>query len=244
MILKENVNKLFLLILVVSLNACNNNLENNVVNNADSTDKDTSTQIKNIQASTEISVQDIDTMPKQIKYEGDIVDAKRWTDKSGEHYVFITEKVQGEYLTESFLSKLNGYMFTKVDTGFTLSWQVRENAIISHEVKYLKKSLTLNDIDNDGEAEAWFFYSLNEDGADPMPLKMILYSRDKKLAIRGIIPRSIADLNMYKKTVDAKAVNKKIEDYASKHWDKVATDEMKRIIGDEVTQDKDFPIKN
>jgi hypothetical protein len=89
-----------------------------------------------------------------------------------------------------------------------------------------------------------FFYSINEDGADPMPLKMILYSKDKKLAIRGTIPRSITDLSMYKKTIDAKGINKTIEAYASREWDKVATGEMKRIIGDDVTQSKDFPIKN
>jgi hypothetical protein len=157
MTLREHVNRLLLLALVASLNACNNSQENNAVANTDIAGKDTATQVKSNQASTEFSVQDIDTIPKQIKYEGDIVDAKRWTDKSGEHYVFITEQKQGEYLTESFLSKLNGYMFTKVDTGFTLSWRVRDNVSISPEVNYLKKSLAVKDIDNDGNAEAWFF---------------------------------------------------------------------------------------
>lgn len=243
MILKEHVNKLLLIALVATLNACNNSQENNAATNTDSSVKNNPTQVKNSESLTVINVQNIDTIPSQIKYEGKIVDAKWWKDKSGEHFVFVTEKKQGEYLTENFLSKLNVYMFTKADTGFTLNWQVRDNTSISPEVNYLKNSLTIKDMDNDGNAEAWFFYSINEDGADPMPLKMILYSKDKKLAIRGTIPRSITDLNMYKKTIDAKGMNKIIEDYASNQWDKVATDEMKRIIGDDVTQSKDFPIK-
>lgn len=238
MILKEHVNRLFVIAFAIGINACNNNQETNAVAN-----KDTSTQVKNSEAVTEITINNMDTIPSQIKYEGEVVDAKIWKDKSGEHYIFVTEKKQGEYLTESWLSKLNAYRYTKADTGFILGWQVRDNASISPEINYLSKSLTVKDIDNDGEAESWFFYSINEDGADPMPLKMILYSKGKKLAIRGTIPRSITDLNLYKKTIHAKGINKTIEDYASKEWDSVATGEMKRLIGEDVTKSKDFPIK-
>jgi hypothetical protein len=243
MILKGHVNKIMTIAFAVTLIACNGATENISENAKDTVMKNEVSNTQNVTAIAEISVSNIDSLPSQIKYEGKVVDAKMWKDKSGEHYVFITQKNQGEYLSENWLSKLNAYMYTKADTGFVIGWQVRDNASISPEISYINKSLAINDIDNDGEAEVWFFYSFSEDGADPMPLKMILYSKEKKLAIRGVIPRSITDLNLYKKTIDAKGLNSEIENFASKEWDKVATDEMKRLIGDDVTQSKDFPIK-
>lgn len=244
MILKEHVSKLMALAFAITLIACNNATENNPDSLKDTASKNAVPETQPLTSVTEINVNNIDSVPDQIKYEGKIVDAKMWKDKSGEHYVFITEKKQGEYLTENWISKLSSYMYTKADGGFKMEWQAKDNVSISSEINYLGKSLTVKDINNDGEAEVWFFYSFNEDGADPMPLKMILHSKERKLAIRGVIPRSITDLSLYKKTIDAKDLNKEIENYASKEWDKVAIDEMKRIIGDDVTQSKDFPIKS
>lgn len=244
MILKEHVNKMLLIAFTVTINACNDSgTKGTSVVLKDTSAKDTALKAQSIETRTAISVKHIDSVPYQIKYEGKVVDSKVWKDSNGEHYVLITEEKQGEYLTNSWVSKLNGYMYTKSDTGFALGWRVRDNAAISPEVTYLPKSLTVKDIDNDGKAEVWFFYSIKEDGADPMPLKMILYTEQKKLAIRGVIPRSITDLHLYKKTIDAKAISKEVVNYASKQWDIIAKDQMKAIIGEEVTQSEDFPIK-
>lgn len=244
MILKAHVKQLLVIFFTGTILSCNDGSKSNSSNVKDTIVGKTVSAPESVKENTEISGNNIDSIPNQIKYEGKIVDSKMWEDKSGEHYVFITQKNQGEYLSENWLSKLNAYMFTKADTGFVVGWQVRDNASISSEISYINKSLAIKDIDNDGEAEIWFFYSFSEDGADPMPLKMILYSKEKKLAIRGVIPRSITDLTLYKRTIDAKGLNSEIENFASKEWNKVATDEMKRLIGDDVTQSKDFPIKD
>jgi len=243
MILKARVSIMLFSILFVGLSACNNQT------NGDNTDsQDTVINAETVEGENKIVndvvVNDLDSIPNQLKYEGKVVDSKIWRDKSGEHYIIITENKQGEYLTETWVSKLNGYMYTKAGNDFRADWQVNDSANISPEINYKSKSLSVKDIDGDGEAEFWFFYSINEDGADPMPLKMNLHSKGQNLAITGVIPRSISDLSLYKKTVDAKGILKVIEDYASKEWDKVATDEMKKIIGEDVIQSKDFPIRN
>jgi hypothetical protein len=223
--------------------SCKNAAVNIPAKNGDVIVDDTALEKQVSILNAEISVKNIDTVPAQMKYDGKILEIKSWYDKSGEHYVLITEKKEGEYLTDGWLSKLNCYMYTKNGDEFRMEWQVKDNVGISAEIQYLSKSLNVKDVDGDGEAEVSFFYSFNEDGADPMPLKMILYSKGKKLAIRGVIPRSITDLSLYKKTIDAKDLNREIVNYASKNWDKVAVDEMRRIIGEEVTQAKEFPIK-
>jgi len=245
MILKAHVKQLLTISFAVTLLSCNNSTNSNPANvNKDTIIEKPVSEKRNVEVVTKISVNNMDSLPEQIKHEGDIVDTKMWKDKSGEHYVLISEKKQGEYLTANWLSKVDAYMYTKIDGNFKLGWHVKDNVSISSEINYLKKSLTVLDINNDGDAEVCFFYSFTEDGADPMPLKMILYTKEKKLAIRGLIPRSVSDLNLYKKVIDAKGVSKDIKTYASKEWDKTSTNQMKKIIGEEVIKSKDFPIKN
>ena len=92
MILKEHVSKLMALAFATTLIACNNSTENNPDSLKDTASKNEVPETQTIASVTEISVNNIDSVPDQIKYEGKIVDAKMWKVKSGEHYVFITEK--------------------------------------------------------------------------------------------------------------------------------------------------------
>ncbi|MET0637389.1 MAG: hypothetical protein ABWZ25_15265 [Chitinophagaceae bacterium] len=77
-----------------------------------------------------------------------------------------------------------------------------------------------------------------------MRLNMILYSQGRKLTIRGVIPKTVTDLDLYKKSVDGKGINREFEKYAFKQWDSVATVMIRKMIGEEVVEEKDFPIKS
>jgi hypothetical protein len=150
-----------------------------------------------------------------FRYEGKKEDSVSWIDKEGSHYFIVSISNKGEYLTENWSSEIHGNLYSKSDTGMRKDFEIHDSAVNQQEMIYLSKSLQRKDVDGDGKYEVWFLYYFGEDGADPVTEKMILHTDGGQLTMRGLIPRSVSDLDSYEQHIDKEErVNTKIEAFA------------------------------
>lgn len=158
------------------------------------------TDIKNDTIETEkssLKVKNIDStqFPNEIKYKGNIKNAVRWRDKKGENIVLTTET--GIYKKENIKRELDdsrdaelfAYHYLIKDNKVTPSWKVYD-FILDCEVdvvaSFIKNSFNVTDLDNNGIAEVWLMYLTTCTGdVSPSNMKIIMYERNKKYAMRG-----------------------------------------------------------
>jgi hypothetical protein len=179
-----------------------------------------------------------------LQYEGKKVDSIRWKDNYGSHYFIVSIDNKGELMTANWSSQIHGNLYTTTGTGLGKDWEMHDSAASQKEMIYLRKSLKVKDIDGDGKSEVWYFYRFDEDGADPVEEKLVLYSGGGQLTVKGLIPRSVSDLNSYQQNMDKEdQVNAKIKTFALEEWERNAIKEIKFYNGDDVTEEEDYPFK-
>lgn len=164
---------------------------------------------------------DSSEIPSTIRPKGKIVKTAKWHDKSGIHYIIISEYNNKEICTKGFKSEFYARQFTKKDS-FVVDWKIQDFSTNQCEkIYYLDTSFAVFDIDNDGIAETRFFYEFGHDCCDPLAVKYMLHYNNNKLAIRGKIPMTEESKNDYIKKID-KAYDKYpevIKEFAIKDWD-------------------------
>ena len=161
-------------------------------------------------------------IPNAVAINGKIVDGIKWKDKIGVHCIAISEVTQKEICEPGFKSQLFALQYSFKDTTITIDWKIQDFGSNECEhVYYLKQSLRIVDIENNGIGEPRFFYEFGHDCCDPLIVKYILHVKDNKLAIRGKIPMHEDDNKLYEKNIDKAFQNysKIYSDFASKDWD-------------------------
>ena len=104
--------------------------------------------------------------------------------------------------------------------------------------------MLLKDVDGDGKSEVWYFYRFDEDGADPVAEKMIVYAGNGQLTVKGLIPRMSSDLERYEQSIEKEdQVSATVKTFALKEWERNAIKELKSYNGDDVTKEENFPFK-
>jgi hypothetical protein len=169
----------------------------------------------------EIKIEDnksLETLP----IAGNILEARKWKDKSGIHLIIITEKIKGTFCEPEYTAELHAYGFDEANARMVKAWEIvdfSENACSS--VRYLPGTLKLSDIDGNGTIETAFFYEHSHDCCDPIRVKYILHKDGVQLPIHGQVPMIKEETESYKKEM-GKAYEKCpliIKDFASKAWD-------------------------
>ena len=158
-----------------------------------------------ISAYGQLSVSKINnnTLPKQIKYSGQITNCATWTDGIGIHYVLTTE-------TEEYRSKdkennevknkeIYAYHYTNKRGKFKLVWKIYDyNKNCEYDVltEFYNQAFKVTDLDKNGIPEIWLMYE-NQCTSDvsPSTTKIIMYEGDKKYAIRGQNRVQVSDKN-------------------------------------------------
>lgn len=161
-------------------------------------------------------------IPKAVAINGNIVDGIKWKDKKGVHYIIISEVTQKELCDSAFKSQLFALQYSLNDSAITIDWKIQDfGSNQCEQIFYLKKTLRIIDIENDGIGESRFFYEFGHDCCDPIVVKYMLHVKDKKLAIRGKIPMQEDDQKLYEKNLDKAFQNydKIYADFALKDWD-------------------------
>jgi hypothetical protein len=133
------------------------------------------------------------TLPKDIKYSGNIVQAVRWTDSTGNNIVLLTkdDKVQSKNALDEGYSEaaLYAYHFLVSDNITRQTWRLYDyvkECPVDLFLDYVNKTFAVTDLNKDGKAEIWLMYKVSCQGdVSPIPMKIIMYEDDKKHAVRG-----------------------------------------------------------
>jgi hypothetical protein len=136
---------------------------------------------------------DAKNLPKHLKYEGQIIDAVKWTDSLGLNYVIRSEtgkvpsKEKGnEDLKDAFLY---AYHYIVKNDSAKLAWRIydfNKACDFDLDLYYIDKTFSITDLDNDGVAEVWVMYkNVCRSDVSPAEQKIIMYEGAKKYALRG-----------------------------------------------------------
>lgn len=160
-------------------------------------------------------------LPKAIVPSDSLFEALRFEDSKGLHFITVSGHTKGQYGTPGFSSRLNASGFQVTQGEYKRVWQAKDfNPNAYTWVNYQAGTLKVTDWDADGIAEISFSYSLSGDGADPFTQKMLAFEGGTKYAIRGKIPVSPDDMELYTKTLDPSPnADKSIRDSMSVAWD-------------------------
>ncbi|MFC0516671.1 M949_RS01915 family surface polysaccharide biosynthesis protein [Mucilaginibacter angelicae] len=133
-------------------------------------------------------------IPKSITYKGHIIDAVKYTDKTGDHIVITTEtgetKAKNSGNSDGRDAALYAYHYNITGTDqFKLSWQTYDflaDCPFDITANYVPGTFTVTDVDNNGIAEVWLVYrTVCRSDVSPCDMKIIMHEGDKKYAARG-----------------------------------------------------------
>lgn len=133
-------------------------------------------------------------IPKSAGYSGKIVASASWNDRNGFNILLVTETKEKDNSNsndiDARLSKeLYGYQYIAGNESSVQVWKIQDyvkdcNAAL--ELFYVKGSLSVTDINNDGVGESTFMYVVDCLGdVSPMGLKLMMHEGKDKYAIRG-----------------------------------------------------------
>lgn len=154
-----------------------------------------------------------------------------WTDSEGEHTVIICEtgKVAAKSTSEemeSFNADVYAYKYTKKDGKITLDWKIQDfvpDCPFDITCNFVKNTLQVTDLDNDGIAEVWVMYKVTcRSDVSPCDMKIIMYEGMSKHAMRGQNKVPATETTMmggeYKFDEAFNAAPKSFRDKAIKLW--------------------------
>lgn len=133
------------------------------------------------------------SIPKSIQYTGNIVEAVRWTDKTGDNIVIltVTNKTQSKNAPDDSYSDgaLYAYHYFFLGDSIRQTWKVYDNVKecpVDMFLYFVDKTFAVTDLNKDGKAEVWIMYKVSCQGdVSPIPMKLIMYQENKKFAVRG-----------------------------------------------------------
>jgi hypothetical protein len=135
---------------------------------------------------------DKNSVPKNIHYAGNIVQAVRWTDKTGDNIVLLTiNKSQSKNAPDDGYSDgaLNAYHYLVSGDSTKQTWRVydfEKECPVDLFLYFVDKTFAVTDLNKDGKAEVWIMYKVSCQGdVSPIPMKIIMYQDNKKFAVRG-----------------------------------------------------------
>lgn len=178
-------------------------------------------------------------LPSDIKYQGNIVTGKRWSDKNGENIIILTttkehgSKKKGYDYEESRSKELYGYQYVNKSDGWSQLWKINDfinDCPLDLTLDFFGGSLTVTDLNNNGVAETTFLYKMSCRGdVSPCDMKLMMHEGDDKYAIRGTMKLFVdgkwwgGDYKVDKSFNDAPSG---FLDYAKEQWNKFKTEKL------------------
>ena len=179
-----------------------------------------------------------DAIPGEIGYQGDLVEGYRYTDKMGDNIVICTETgvmvwdepEDGLVLSNSVLY---AYHFLKKGNDWEEIWKVydMEFECVNYPVaEFVKGSLSITDLNNDGVAEIWIMYIKSCKGdVSPDAMFLRMYDNEEIYTMTGENRIKISDGDSEtvwggEYTMDDRFLNRntpaKFVEYAKEMWGK------------------------
>ncbi len=131
-------------------------------------------------------------VPPALKHAGRVVQALRYTDRTGTYTVLATQSgptADPAAKTTDDAQRADLYAYQYPATGSTPSWQVHDfvgDCPLDLQARFRPKGLTVTDLDQDGTAEVWLVYrTVCRGDVSPSTQKIIMYEGARKYAVRG-----------------------------------------------------------
>ncbi|MFN8347150.1 MAG: hypothetical protein U0X91_19265 [Spirosomataceae bacterium] len=176
---------------------------------------------------------DPNRLPNDLKWEGKIKNAVRWTDKLGEHWVITTEtgifqNKKWKHEAEGMDAELFAYHFLMTNGKPQITWKVYDfirDCPLDLEATFIKNTFQVTDLNKDGVAEIWLMYKTVCHGdVSPYDMKIIMYQGGQKYAVRGRNKVKISERGYeggeYKPDTAFTTGPKEFLDYAQQLWQK------------------------
>jgi hypothetical protein len=170
----------------------------------------------------------IESIPKEIKYTGKIIDAITWEDGLGKNLVLTNETetvLNKEY--EEYKFEIYAYHYLLINNKPKFVWKIYDfisDCPTDHKAEFIKNTLSVTDINNDGIAEIWVMYLITCHGdVSPDEMKIIMYQGNQKYAMRGENKVNIPGYSsggQYTFDKEFLKAPKAFKDYAIKLWKK------------------------
>jgi len=144
----------------------------------------------------------LDAIPGEIAYQGDVVEAYTYNDKTGKNIIILAESImfetpENEYGEVEYYKNLYAYRFLNSGNDWKDIWRLYDNSenCFNYPIaKFVKSAFTITDLNEDGVAEIWLMYIVSCRGdvsPDPMFLKM--YEGEKEYGITGLTKIDMSD---------------------------------------------------
>lgn len=176
---------------------------------------------------------DSNKLPFDLKFEGKVKNAVRWTDSLGDNVVITTET--GIFQNKKFKHEEDGkdaelfaYHFLISKDGAKQTWRVYDfirDCPVDLEASFIKNTFQITDLNKDGVAEIWLMYKTVCHGdVSPCDMKIIMYQGAQKFAMRGKNKVKISDRDFvggdYKFDPAFSSGPKEFLEFAKKLWQK------------------------
>ncbi|MDR0794882.1 MAG: hypothetical protein LBE79_02330 [Tannerella sp.] len=175
-----------------------------------------------------------DEIPGEAGYMGNIVEAYKYTDKTGENIVLLTEtEVRDVTINPNnpvLYKGLYAFRFLKKDDRWEEVWRVyhyQDDCSHYPVAEFIKGAFTLTDLNIDSEAEVWMAYKAScKGGIDPDWLYVTMETGNRQYNVYGVCRLKFPDgssmggeYNFDDNFMDVNTP-RIYRDYASKMWDK------------------------
>lgn len=184
---------IIILLIVFLFQSCGTETKNSQQNEPEKKLENNSVFTSEIKKITPIALK-VDELPKDIVYEGEIVNAVKWTDNLGENVVITTET--GIYDSKKFPKENDGsdaeifaYHYILEKNKFKQTWKVYDyisDCPVDIVAEFLDNTFQITDLNNNGVGEIWLMYKTVCHGdVSPFEMKIIMYEGQQKFALRG-----------------------------------------------------------
>ena len=177
-------------------------------------------------------------LPKNIKYQGKLVQAMQYQDKTGTFLSLTTQTgAQSQKGDDEFKqAHLYAYVYQlKANAAPLLLWQLHDlvtDCNLDMVADFVPGSFAITDLDKNGTAEVWVTYRLGCRGdVSPSELKIIAHEGKTKYAMRGIGKITVGKQAQHDGGVitsnDFTKAPVVFKQYAGKLWNKYLLEVMK-----------------
>jgi len=130
-------------------------------------------------------------VPATLKHAGRVVQAVRYTDRTGTYTVLATQagprSAASTEMDDAQRADLYAYQYPA--TGTAPTWQVHDfvtDCPLDLQASFRPKGLTVTDLNQNGTAEVWLVYrTVCRGDVSPSIQKIIMYEGARKYAVRG-----------------------------------------------------------
>ncbi|MBK9246532.1 MAG: hypothetical protein IPM69_00075 [Ignavibacteria bacterium] len=145
--------------------------------------------IFSIQPSDDIEFQTMkfneDSLPKQCRFEGELLGGTKWRDANGENFLIISQNFKTG--VDAGIQEIFGYNYVIKDSNYHLLWKWYDESENSCEIgEGLIGQIQIEDVDGDGIGESAFIYNI-EGVCDLSPrlFTLVFHSDTTSLTIHG-----------------------------------------------------------